>query len=112
MALWLEIVRILLGVLILLAISTLYGLFKNTRIIRELHILSAGFLLYTIRGAFRIANLQTESYPMLWNSVSLDDFLTALSFLLFAYAVVRLQKIINIISVENKFVKSLHELFG
>lgn len=112
MALWLEVVRILLGILILFAISSLYGIFKRTKIIQELHLLSAAFLIFTVRGALHIYTYYSGLEPMLLRHLPLDDFLTALMYLIFAYAILRLQKIINIIRVENRLIKAVHELLG
>jgi hypothetical protein len=109
MALWLEIIRTLLGALMLLAIYSLYGIFRGTKVKQELDILSAAFLLYTFRGALGIhAALTGATIPFI-NFISVEEFFQALAYVLFAVAIIRLNKIVNILRVENKLVKILHE---
>jgi len=112
MALWLDIIRIMLGVLMLLALSSLYGLFRKTKVVSELQVLSLGFALYTIRGVLQLYTHFTQEVPSLAGYISIEELLSALIYLTFAIAIVRFMKIFNAIRVEDRLVKTLHELLG
>ncbi len=109
---WLEIVRVVLGILILLAIATLYKLFKNTKIVQELHIISLGFLLYTTQAA--IGAMQSYGYqpPIVWAGLELDEFMEAVMFIVFAIGVVRVKAIFDYLEVEDELIKAIRKLVG
>ncbi|MBI5224899.1 hypothetical protein HY989_03440 [Candidatus Micrarchaeota archaeon] len=109
---WLEIVRVLLGTLLLLAISTLYQSFKDTKIVKELNIIMLGFGLYTLQAILSAYRAFTGvTLPIIWK-LQLDDFFEACMYVVFALAIVRFNEIFSKSDFQNKVVKAMREVFG
>lgn len=108
---WLEVIRVLTGILILLALITLFKLFKNTKVMQELNLIFIGFSLYTLQAAIGAWQLWGHAIPIVWNGLELDELLEAAMYLVFVIAVVRLKAILDLALIEKKFLKALRELF-
>jgi hypothetical protein len=109
---WLEIIRVVLGLLILLAISTLYKVFHKTKIVTELNIISLGFVLYTLQAAMGVYQAFGNAVPVIWAQLEADEFVEAMMFMVFAIAVVRLKTIFDYLGMEEKLLKAFREVFG
>ncbi|MFH0971942.1 MAG: hypothetical protein V1835_05240 [Candidatus Micrarchaeota archaeon] len=109
---WLEVVRVVLGVLILLALSTLYKAFKNTKVINELNLIVFGFVLYTFQAAIGAYHSAGNDIPVVWKSLLLDEFIEACMFIVFAIAVVRIKAVFDYLQIEDKLFKALKNILG
>lgn len=111
-AVWLEVIRIFLGLLILLALSTLYKIFRNTKVIDELNLITLGFILYTMQAAMGAYQSFGNPMPIVWKTLELDEFIEALMFVVFAIAAVRVKRLFDILKLEERLYKMFREVFG
>ncbi|MFH1257654.1 MAG: hypothetical protein ABIG96_04995 [Candidatus Micrarchaeota archaeon] len=108
---WLEIIRVMLGVLILLALSTLFRVFKDTKVVNELKIVTLGFALYTLQAFLGALQAYGYAMPVIWK-LELDEFMEASMYVVFVYAIVRLNSLFNLLQLEKRVVKVMKEVLG
>ncbi len=107
--LWLEIIRIFLGLLILLALSTLFSIFNRSRMIKVLNIIAIGFALYTLQSIFGAYQAMGNEIPSILG-LEVDEFIEAIMFIVFAVAVVKLKSVFENIKFEQELIKSLKKM--
>jgi hypothetical protein len=106
---WLEVIRVLLGLLILLALSTLFRIFKETKITGELKLITFGFVLYTIQAFLGALQAWGTPMPIIWK-LELDEFIEACMYVVFVFAIIRLNGIMSLLEFEKRVIKVLRDV--